>query len=327
MTNVVPFNEAKVPAVLRDSIGMDDLSAGAGGQFAVVSFRGKTWRIKYQGEENPILNADGDPQASLEVVIVKGNPNLSKNYYEQAYVEGASEAPTCLSLDGIAPDPSAAKPQSSTCASCPHNVFGSRITPAGKKAKACQDNRRLAVVPAGDIINESLGGPMLLRVPASSLADLATYSKGMKAKGFPYNAIVTRIGFEMDAAFPKLTWKAVRPLTDDEAQQVADLLAGDIVHRVLADNEFHSTKAGSPAEPPPAAKPAPAAKPVVDTDFELPDDPAPAAPAKPVKAAPKKTAAAPKVETKPAPAPAPEAAEEGLDKEIASILEGLDNLD
>lgn len=329
MSSVVPFESAAVPDVLRNSVGADDLSAGTSGMFSVVSFRGKTWRIKWQGEEHPILDDKGDPVASIEVVIVKGSPVISKNYYAGAYVEGAADAPDCLSIDGVAPDPSSLSPQSKTCATCPQNVFGSRVTNAGKRVKACQDNRRLAVVPARDILNENFGGPMLLRVPTMSLADLATYGKGMAMKGYPYNAIVTRVGFDMDAAYPKLTWRAVRPLTDEEAEQVKEVLAGDVVHKVLADSEFAGTPASSPDEPAPAvitdfekapvaaAKPAGKAaskgKPKPPPDREIPPEP-------PVITVPLKEPATP-------PPAADDSESEGLDKEIADILEGLDKLD
>ena len=70
--NVVPFAGGKVPAILQNAAAdADDLSAGVTGGFAVVSFRGSKWRVKYQGEEHPVLNADGDPIPSLEVVILK----------------------------------------------------------------------------------------------------------------------------------------------------------------------------------------------------------------------------------------------------------------
>jgi hypothetical protein len=234
--NVVPFAGGKVPAILQNAAAdADDLSAGVTGGFAVVSFRGSKWRVKYQGEEHPVLNADGDPIPSLEVVILKANPHITKTYYKQGYSEGAAEQPDCMSMDGLRPDVGVALKQADTCAKCPQNVFGSRITPSGKKAKACQDNRRLAVVPANDIANETLGGPMLLRVPAASLADLSMMGKNLKARGFPYNSVIVKVSFDMDTAYPKLMFKPVRPLTDDEGTQVLPLLTDPKLERILAE--------------------------------------------------------------------------------------------
>jgi hypothetical protein len=320
---VVPFAGGKVPAALRDVMTeADDLSAGVTGGFAVMSFKGSRWKIKYQGEEHPILNSDGDPVASLEAVILKANPHITKNYYATGYTEGAAEAPDCFSLDGLRPDPSVEEPQADTCARCPKNVFGSRITPAGKKAKACQDNRRLAIVPAADLTNETFGGPMLLRIPAASLAELAMMGKNLKARGFPYNAVTVRIGFDIDASYPKLTFRPIRPLTDEEAVQVRELLHDDKLERILAEAvELRD----APAEP----------EEKKDDLFEQP-----VAAAKPTAAAPK--AAAPKAAAKPAaakPAAAKPAAkpaavagdgdlsgDASLDDDIKGILSELGDL-
>ena len=236
MSNITTFSGGKVPSVFKDVAITDDLSAGVTGSFAVMSFRSSRWRIKYQKEEQLVTNADGDPAASIDAVIIKANPRLSKNYYEQGYAEGAAEAPDCFSMDSLRPDAGAPKKQSTSCATCAKNVFGSRITPAGKKAKACQDNRRLAIVPLNDLHNEVYGGPMLLRVPAASLADLSSMGAKLRSQGFPYTAVAVRIGFDVEASFPKLTFRPLRPLTDEEAAIVASHLEDEKVDRILAES-------------------------------------------------------------------------------------------
>ncbi len=317
--DIAVFAKSQLPKVFQAMNLGDDLDAGVSGSFAVMSFRSSRWRVKYQKEETVVRNADGDPRASIDVVIVKANPRLSKNYYEQGYAEGAAEAPDCFSMDGERPDAGAPKKQSTNCASCSKNVFGSRITPAGKKAKACQDNRRLAIVPLDDLKNEIYGGPMLLRVPAASLADLALLGKKLRAQGFPYTAVAIRIGFDDSASYPKLTFKAVRPLTDDEAQVVAEHLQDTKVERILAESvELKETAVAveeeegeqlfiqptAPAPQPVVAKPAPAA-------------------AAPKPAAVKSTA------VKPTPAPVQEevtVSAGSLDDDIRSILGDLGDL-
>lgn len=340
--NVVPFAGGKIPAALQDvGFDADDLSAGVTGSFAVISFRSSRWRIKFQGEEHNLLNADGDPVSSLELVLLKANPHITKNYYKEGYVDGATDAPDCFSLDGIKPDPTSPELQAESCARCPKNVFGSKITPAGKKAKACQDNRRMAVVPANDLRNDTFGGPMLLRVPAMSLPDLALMGKQLKNRGFPYNTVTVRVGFDMEASYPKLTFRPVRPLSEDEGVVVRELLSDVKLERVLAEAiEFDAPPAEDEAPPAddlfeqpvaPAAKPAaalaakPAAKP----------KPAPAAPA----AAPAAKAAAPKaapakavspamakVNAALAAGPASTKPESTLDSDIKDILAELGDL-
>lgn len=239
MGEVAQFTGGKVPAKLKALAGDNtDLSAGVRGGYSVLSIRGSRWHVKVGDEETTITDSTtGDPVGSLRLVLLKASPNVSKNYYQGGYEEGANDAPTCWSIDGIRPDPAADK-QADSCAVCPKNVFGSRVTDAGKKVKACGDSRRLAVIPEGDFKNDVYGGPMLLRVPASSLSNLSQYGKKMDKQGFPYNTIVTRCSFDHTVSFPKLEFNAVRPLTDDEADEIIGLLNdpefADKVEAVLA---------------------------------------------------------------------------------------------
>jgi hypothetical protein len=238
MGEIAQFTGGKVPQKLQALAGDNtDLSAGVRGGYSVLSIRGSRWHVKVGDEETTITNDDGDPIGSLRLVLLKASPNVSKNYYAGGYEEGSTDAPTCWSIDGIRPDPAADK-QADSCAVCPKNVFGSRITDAGKKVKACGDSRRLAVIPEGDFKNDIYGGPMLLRVPASSLSNLSVYGKKMDRQGFPYNTIITRLSFDHTVSFPKLEFNAVRPLTDDEADEIISLINNpefaDKIEAVLA---------------------------------------------------------------------------------------------
>lgn len=294
----------------------DDLTSGVSGGFAVMSFRGSKWRVKHGGEETPIVDQDGEAVPSLRAVLVKANRNISKVYYAKKFEEGSLDEPDCLSIDGIVPDPGVQNPVSKQCATCPKNAFGSRITDSGKKAKACSDNRRMVIVPEGDLANERFGGPMLLRIPPASLADLAAFGRKVKQAGYRYNTVVTRIGFDMDAAYPKLNFRAVRPLSDEEANELVGL---------LDDPDFQSKMEAILASAVDYQAPAEEAEEEEDPVFEQP----PAA--KPAPAAAKKKAAAKKPV---AAAPPPlddedddETAGKDLDGELDDILASLDNLD
>jgi hypothetical protein len=313
MGEVAQFTGGKVPQKLAAALAgdNDDLSSGVRGGYSVLSIRGSRWHVKVGDEETTITDQEtGDPIGSLRVVLLKASPNISKNYYSGTYEEGSSEGPTCWSIDGVHPDPAADK-QADSCAVCPKNVFGSRITDNNKKAKACSDSRRVAVIPEGDFKNEVYGGPMLLRVPASSLSNLSQYGKKMTNRGFPYNTIITRCSFDLSVAFPKIEFNAIRPLTDEEADQIIALLKdsefSDKVEAVLA-KDLEIVEAGVSdedneplfEEPPKQAKPKAAAK------------------------APPKAAAEPKKEE----AKEKEATDEdALDAELDDILGSLDNLD
>src|SRR5215204_428094 len=90
----------QLPAVFRDRLGQgklnEDMAAGITAGFAIVSFRGKAWRVKYRGEEQVLLNPDGrTPRYSIDAVIIKASPNISKVWYEHGYVEGSTAPPDC----------------------------------------------------------------------------------------------------------------------------------------------------------------------------------------------------------------------------------------
>lgn len=202
-------------------VAEDEMGAGISAGLAVMSYKGKVWKVRHRGEETVLMRDDGDgPRGSIDVVVVRAAPNLSKIWYEKGYEEGSAAPPDCWSSNGMNPDPSAPNKQSATCATCPRNMRGSRMTPSGKPGKECSDSKRLAIVPLDDIDNEIHDGPMLLRVPAASLSEMKKFSDAMRQRGFQYFAFGMRISFDPNEAYPKFQFKAVRPLTDDEAKRV-----------------------------------------------------------------------------------------------------------
>lgn len=266
---MIPNGLGSVSTVFQNVGTSDDLSSGVGQSFGVISYKGKVWAIKYQGESTVLMRDDGDgPRGSIEVVVVKASAAISKIFYEKGYSEGDNAAPDCWSVNGVTPDPASSKKQSNTCAGCPKNVFGSRMTEDGKKAKACSDSRRLAVVPLADISNEMFGGPMLLRVPATSLKTVAQYGDQLKAVGYPYFGVGTRFSFDPNEAYPSFQLKAIRALTDAEAKKVLELQNDERTQRILNQavvEVTHEPKEEAPSmaaifEQPPAEEPKPEPK-------------------------------------------------------------------
>jgi hypothetical protein len=240
MTNpLVPFTQAQLPAAIRAKIAgrkrlNDDLSAGITGGFPVLSFRGKAWHTKWQGAERTMLNEDGTPRYAIEVVLLKVAPHISKVWYEAGYIEGSTAAPDCWSVDAIKPDPASPKLQNSVCKTCRWNMWGSSRAQGGSgKGKDCADSKRVAIAPLMDIPNEAGGGPLLLRVPPASLQELLAYAGRLEQVGYPYYAVATQLSFDVQAQYPKLTFKAIRALTDAEADQVLALQDSDVMERIL----------------------------------------------------------------------------------------------
>lgn len=253
--------------------------------FAVVTYRGKIWRLVYQGDEDIVRDPvrPDQPAPTIEAVIIGASAAVSKIFYLKPYTEGSDQPPDCYSLDGIKPDASAPAKQSALCQKCPQNEWGSRMTDDNKRAKRCADSKRLAIVPALDLENDSYGGPMLLRVPPTSLANLSLYAGNLARRGAPLEALVTRIGFNHELAYPQLTFTPVRWLTDEEARQVvgpdgkSGVMAHPVVGRILVDSVAMAAVGESDPEPEPETPTEPPAPPPPPPPPAQPEPPTPQA--------------------------------------------------
>lgn len=228
MSNDLVVMEQK-PAFLQSAVpaGTNEFGGGLPGGIALpfLSIRGKEFRIRKDGQEVSLRVRE------LPVVFIAARPNVSKRYYETAYSSDASIMPTCHSTDGVTPD--VATPVYPDCASCPNNVWGSRITPAGKQAKECQDYKRIIV----GIFSEKGLAPVVLDVPATSLKAprgqkhqdvmmLREYLGALSRHNIDPTTGVTKLSFT-DAEYPQIsfsfggyvgesTWNEVRGLRDDK---------------------------------------------------------------------------------------------------------------
>jgi hypothetical protein len=242
MTAMIKANP-QLPAAIQKLVALatpemlSEMTGGLVASFPIISYKGKVWRIKKGGEEKMHVDADNNALPSIDVVLVQANPTPSKIFYDKKYEEGTNEAPRCFSNDGAKPDISVIKPINPVCPTCPNNVWGSRITDSGKKSRACADARRMAVVFAEDLnLHGTECQKFLLRVPPASLNPLKDYAeKTLAPKGIPFFAVVTRIGFDVQAAHPQFTLKAHRLLNDEEAEAVIALRGSEDVRRILAE--------------------------------------------------------------------------------------------
>jgi hypothetical protein len=183
-------------------------------------------------------------------VLVKANKQNSKVFYIKGYQEGAeNQKPDCMSNDGIKPEAGVEAPQAKSCAACPHNQWGSKIGENAGKGKACQDSVRLAV-STSDMIND----PYLLRVPPASIKALGEYGKMLAKRGVGYNMVLTRIGFDMEAPTPKLTFKAMGFLADEAYAEVKEVAAGDVVQAILGSSGVAVTSEEEAEAPAPEEK-------------------------------------------------------------------------
>ncbi len=233
MSNIIPFNSAELPAFIARGFEVtNDLLVSGNGGFPTISIKGKVFTLK-RGDEKTLITkpgTDDEPASSLEVVILKAGPagdKLAKVFYTSGFTEGSDAKPTCYSNDGIKPSANAQEPQSKTCAGCPNNIWGSRISEDGTKGKLCSDSKRLAIAPAGQI-----NDPMLLRVPAASLKALTQFGQQLAKRGVPYQAVVAKIGFDYTVAHPALTFKPVGFVDEATMNAVKEMMESELVKKI-----------------------------------------------------------------------------------------------
>jgi len=216
MSEVALFEGMKVPAHLQDGELSDiakALGAKQGGDgLKRISFRGGVFRMMVGSKEI----AQNDDR-SMNVIIVKAAPGYARTYYNQAYKEGVIVSPACWSDNGEIPSVNVESPQSNMCASCPQNVKGS----GNGNAKACSYAARLAVTLEGDQKGDIYG----VAFPAMSIwgevesekyESLQNYVKKLATFGYDVAKVVTEMRFDTNSAVPKLMFRAVRPLEEDE---------------------------------------------------------------------------------------------------------------
>lgn len=219
------------------SLNQDAVKGISTGSWPRISLKGGYFRLQDpQGQEVVV------PERHLDVVIVAVNPHgLSKIYYAGAYdPAGDGTGPDCYSDNGVAPSARAAKPQCGTCAACPHNAWGSKITPSGAQVKACADVKKVAVLLAANT-----GGPVFeLRIPAASLSNLGAYVRGLDAAGIPAASVITRMSFDTASDYPKLLFgtpvlqEGQSPyITQDMLADVMDVVGSAEVKQATGEND------------------------------------------------------------------------------------------
>lgn len=258
MNAIVNFENAQVPAFLRNNARaaemnrtLADLATG----FPTISIKGKVFSIVRDGERT-ILTRPDDPTApltSLAGVIVNAS-GIVKTYYENGFVEGSEDnKPTCFSNDGQHPDPTVDKPQCQNCRMCKWNVFGTSRSETGGvgKGKACSDSIRLAVMTGHEM------DTYLLRVPPASLRALGQYTQQLMKKGIPFNAVMTKISFDISAATPKLMFDFMGFLNEAQYAKVEEAADSDIVMKIIGKDAGAAADVSAGVHAQPVAAPAP----------------------------------------------------------------------
>lgn len=278
MSNITIFEEPNsLPTVRRESRLADKISSGNSLRRIQTNTNGTFKRIV--GGEQIGKAAPHE----LNVIIVDMLKDVSREYYASAYdPDGKATLPDCWSAEGRAPDAKASNRQAASCATCPQNIDGSGDKGRGK---ACRFKRRIAVLvegdPTGDIYQMSLAAKSLFGKGTGNVHPFESYCNFLKANGEAPDTVVTKVMYDLEADTLTLKFKAVRHLTQEEADLVDTAFASGEAQRYI---QLTTAEVDGVSAKPVAAKAIEAPKPSV---FDEPEE---EVAEEPVKRAPKKTA-------------------------------------
>ena len=224
MSNVTIFNQDAVPAFVKNRTGLSAVAkalAGSGGSDGGkrISIKGGVFRLYSAGKEVAAIE-----ERYLDVVIVAAAPKIGRVFYMKSY-DGEANAPDCWSGDGEKPSADASNKQAATCNDCAQNVAGS----GQGNSRACRYQQRVAVVLANDME----GDVLQLTLPAKSIfgkeegdnRPLQAYARFLLAQTpnpVDPSEVVTRLKFDTQSESPKLFFKAMRWLTEEEYPNIVE---------------------------------------------------------------------------------------------------------
>ena len=262
MTQLMNISAALANSDLFKSLQqVNDKLAGGSSDYKRISLKGGKFRLMVGGEQV------GKPRNDeLNIIILDAAP-ISRTYYEGNYDPNASAPPTCWSPDGKAPDAKvpADQRQSDKCATCPMAVKGSG---QGNTA-ACRFGQRLAVAIEGDmeeVYQLQLPSKSIFGAAENGNMPLQAYAKFLNGHKAPAIAVVTSMYFDEDSDTPKVFFKPVRSLTEEELQQAVALRDSDETRDAITMTVSETDRV-EPAAEAPAKKPV-SKTPVIEEDEE-----------------------------------------------------------
>lgn len=263
---------------LQEDETTNALAGGEGGQRR-ISIKGGVFREMLGNKE--VRTSD---DRAINVIIIKAAPSVHRTFFAGTYVEGQNASPTCWSSNNQTPDAAvpADQKQAAKCMDCPQNIKGSASQGDGR---ACRFNQRIAVLLEGETAKREV---YQVICPATSVfgdgekgkLPLQAYGRHLKAHNTPVSGVITEMRFDTASPTPKLIFKPVRPITEDEYHDVEatrnspdaeEAIKLTVVIKPKTDEV--STPAPAVAPKPKAEKPKAEAAPVEKVEAEEVEEP------------------------------------------------------
>ena len=206
-----------------------------------ISIKAKIFRLEKEGEE---IHKQSDP-----IIVQVIHAHSAKTYYSGPYNPESNDAPDCRSNDAVFPDPDVQNPQAARCDMCEKNMWGSKITASGKRAKACTDIIYVQCrVIDPDVDTDEI---YTLRIPPMSMKAFKKYVDELEYDVCLYK---TKISF-LPTDFPQLGFESLGTFTEDEffdPEEIRNRIEEDKKNRMAAIEAKPAQPTPTPAPLPPA---------------------------------------------------------------------------
>ena len=244
---------------LQEDETTNALAGGEGGQRR-ISIKGGVFREMIGNKE--VRTSD---DRAINVIIIKAAPSVHRTFFAGTYVEGQNASPTCWSSNNQTPDASvpADQKQAAKCMDCAQNIKGSASQGDGR---ACRFNQRIAVLLEGETTKREV---YQVVCPATSVfgdgekgkLPLQAYGRHLKAHNTPVSGVITEMRFDTASPTPKLIFKPVRPITEDEYHDVEATRNSAEAEEAIKLSVTVKPKTDEVSTPAPAVAPKPKAAP------------------------------------------------------------------
>jgi len=263
--------EDQLPAEIQDQLAEQSAENMEGVQPRLPKVQMPTGRGKEFSVEQ---HADEDLETKKITGIMLYQTSSNAYWSEPFGGGGESVLPDCASHDGVTPSSQYPNLQSTTCASCPHNKFGSARDPHGNKrpGKACRNVKRVVILRVDDPTI-----PALLNVPPSSIKVFDDYMVLLRKKKRPYYTVATSITLATEKnrdgiEYPHLQFEIAGFINDKE--QLASLMEDkerwlELLKSTLFASEDIAENPGNATSFTPESTDA-TSSPVIDPDDDIP---------------------------------------------------------
>ena len=190
------------------------------------------------------------PRGEINVIIINTLPKVSRVFYAGKYDPNAKATlPNCWSNMGDKPEAGASDPQARNCGECRQNAAGS----GDNGGRACRFQRRIAVLlegdDSGDIYQFSIPAKSLFGKGIGNEHPFESYCNFLKANGEAPDTVVTKVMYDTEADTLTLKFKAVRHLTQGEADLVdAAFASGEAARYVKLTTAEADSVTAKPAQ-------------------------------------------------------------------------------